>query len=57
MKQDIRIHLNYKYGKIVPLYNVSLNKKENIVNRNTKKILDNDIFVWDNLSFHHSKKN
>ena len=41
MKQDIRIHLNYKYGKIVPLYNVSLNKKENLVNRNMKKMLDN----------------
>ena len=47
MKQDIRISLKYKHDKIVSLYNVSSNKKENIVNRNMKKILDNDIFASD----------
>ena len=47
MKQDIRINLNYKYSKIVPLYNVSSNEKENIVNRNMKKMLDNDNFASD----------
>ena len=42
IKQDIRIDLNYEYGKIVPHYNV-----QNIVNRNIKKILDNNIFSSD----------
>ena len=40
--------VNYKYAKIFPLNNAFSNKKESIVNRNMKKMLDNDIFTSDN---------
>ena len=47
MKQDVRIVLNYKYGKKFPLYKVPCNKKGNIVNRNMDKNFDNDVFAYE----------
>ena len=47
MKQDIRLNLSFKYGNIVPLYNLPSNVKESIVNNNMNKMFDTDVFASD----------
>ena len=62
MKQDIRIDLDYEYGKIIPLYNVSsiyiyIYIYIYIVNRNMKNMLDNDIVASDDEHEEHNVLN
>ena len=40
-------NLNFKYGNIVPLYNLPSNVKESIVNNNMNKIFDTEVFAFD----------
>ena len=47
MKHDIQLNLNFKYGSIVPLYNLPSKVKESIVTNNMNTMFDTEIFASD----------